>query len=308
MDIDYLLILQELREAAGPLAEQLFLVFSNVLVGAVMVAIPLVIYWCLDKRRGLFVLLSFSMGTLANNLVKCIACVPRPWVRDARIVPSEAALPGATGYSFPSGHSQSAMSVYGASGWAWRDRNRIATVLGGVIVVMVAFSRNFLGVHTPQDVLVAILEAALIIALAERLEPWLEEADDARAFYVLDAGAIITLAFLAFTTFKPYPEGEAPLDMLLDAYEAAGLLFGVAVGWWLERRYVGFEVEGSAREKVVRVLVGVVLVVAVRYGLAAPLGDVFGETWKDFLKAALPVIAGMAGVPALFPLIHKRLG
>ena len=308
MDIEYLLILQQLREAAGPVAEQFFLMVSNMLVGAIMLAVPLVIYWCLDKRRGLLVLVSFSVGTLLNNLIKCIACVPRPWLRDARIIPSEAAVPGATGYSFPSGHTQSAMGVYGAAGWAYRDKSKLAPVLCAIIVVLVGFSRNFLGVHTPQDVLVAILEATLVIALAERLVPWLEEADDTRAFHVLDAGAIITLAVLALCTFKPYPEGETSLDMVLDAYEAAGLFFGAVVGWWVERRYVRFAVEGSAREKVVRVLVGVVLVVVVRYGIAAPVGEVFGETWKDFLKASLPVIVGMAGVPALFPLIHKHLG
>ncbi|MBQ6411499.1 MAG: hypothetical protein IJI16_06080, partial [Atopobiaceae bacterium] len=99
MDIEYLLVLQELREAAGPLAEQFFLMVSNVLVGAIMTAVPFVIYWCLDKRKGLFVLASFSVGTLVNNLVKSIACVPRPWLRDARITPRGAALPGATGYS-----------------------------------------------------------------------------------------------------------------------------------------------------------------------------------------------------------------
>ena len=308
MDIEYLLILQELREAAGPLAEQFFLMVSNVLVGAIMTAVPFIVYWCLDKRKGLFVLTSFSVGTLVNNLVKSIACVPRPWLRDARITPSEAALPGATGYSFPSGHTQSAMSVYGAAGWSGRDKSKLLPVLGGVMVALVAFSRNFLGVHTPQDVLVAILEATIIMALAERAVPWLEEADDTRAFHVLDAGAIITLAYLALCTFKPYPEGEVPLDMLLDAYEAAGLFLGVVAGWWLERRYVRFSVEGSRREKIVRVVVGVVIVVIARYGIAAPLGEVFGETWKDFLKALLPIIAGMAGVPMLFPFIHSKLG
>lgn len=308
MDIDYLLILQELREAAGPVAEQFFLLVSNVLVGAVMTVVPFLVYWCLDKRKGQLVLLSFSAATLLNNLIKCIACVSRPWVRDPRIVPSADALPGATGYSFPSGHSQSSMSVYGATGWAWRDRSRIAPVLGGVIVALVAFSRNFLGVHTPQDVLVAIIEAAAVIALAERALPRLEEADDATALRILVAGIAMTVACLLLCTLKPYPEGAAPLDMLLDAYEAAGLFLGVALGWWLERRYVRFEVEGSGREKVARVIVGVVLVVVARYGVAAPLGGMLGETWKDFLKAALPIVVGMAGVPALFPLVHERLG
>ena len=307
MDIEYLLVLQELREAAGPLAEAFFLMVSSVFVGAAMIAVPMVVYWCLDKRRGLSLLFGFGIATSLNNLVKSIACVPRPWVRDPRIVPSEAALEHATGFSFPSGHSQQAMSVYGGAGWAYRDRSKAAPILGGIITALVMFSRNYLGVHTPQDVIVAVFEAALIIWAMERIFPWLDEADDGRALAVLLASLVFTAAYIAFCTFKSYPDTDpaSTESMILDAYEGAGFLLGCVAGWWLERRYVGFSVEGTRKEKALRLIVGIVIVVAVRYGVAAPLGGLIGETWRDFLKAFLPAICGLAGIPALFPAIKR---
>ena len=310
MDIEYLLILQGLREAAGPLAEQFFLMVSSLLAGGVMVAIPLLIYWCIDKRAGFAVFLGYGCATALTNLVKCIACVPRPWVRDPRIIPSEAAVEHATGYSFPSGHTQGAMSVYGGAGWELREKGWRAPFFGGLLVALIGFSRNFLGVHTPQDVLAGILEGALVIWLAGALLTWLEASDEGQSKVIAFGAAILTVIYLAFVTLKRYPVSSeagtaAPMDMLLDAYEAAGLFLAVIVGWRLERRYVGFSVEGSALEKIIRFVVGGAIAVALRYPVAGFLGTFIGELGGDFLKSFLPVLFGIAVWPAAFPFIGR---
>ena len=66
--------------------------------------------------------LSVAAGGIINQLAKNIMCINRPWIKDSRVVPDPVALKGATGYSFPSGHSQTAMSVYGTIAAASKRR------------------------------------------------------------------------------------------------------------------------------------------------------------------------------------------
>ncbi len=129
---------------------------------------------------GFFLLFSQSAGSFINNFIKNYACVYRPWIRDPRITPPAKALEGATGYSFPSGHSQNVMSEYGASGYELKKKDRAqkrhawawAVTLCASIILLIGFSRNFLSVHTPQDVAVGLCEGALLIWLSDLLLSW----------------------------------------------------------------------------------------------------------------------------------------
>ena len=79
-----------------------------------LVIVPALVYWCVDKRSGLYTLASYSLSVAVNAVVKLTACVYRPWIRDSRIVPAGDAITTATGYSFPSGHSSTAAPIYGS--------------------------------------------------------------------------------------------------------------------------------------------------------------------------------------------------
>ena len=97
MDIEYLFVLQQARETLPGIVEQLFAALSYVGEGPVLVAIMLIVYWCLDKRIGQFAMACMSAGNFVSQLIKNLVCVYRPWIRDARIVPSELAIDGAGG-------------------------------------------------------------------------------------------------------------------------------------------------------------------------------------------------------------------
>ena len=107
MDIDYLLLLQRFREsindALTPLMEGLSLFAVTYLI-----LIPVFVYWVVDKRKGLYTLVSYYLCRSVNAIVKLTACIYRPWIRDARVMPAGDAITTATGYSFPSGHTVSA--------------------------------------------------------------------------------------------------------------------------------------------------------------------------------------------------------
>ena len=71
------------------------------------------------------------------------------------------------GYSFPSGHAMFTAVLLGAAlVWCWNTRWRVPMMLlGGAFTVLVGFSRVYIGVHFPSDILAAWCLAALWIVL-----------------------------------------------------------------------------------------------------------------------------------------------
>lgn len=113
MDIEILLALQQFREGTGGfladfLSKMTFL--GELYTAPVIMA---VVYWCVSKDFGTYLLLGWSGNRIVNGALKVTACAYRPWIRDARIVPYGNSINTATGYSFPSGHSMNAATVFG---------------------------------------------------------------------------------------------------------------------------------------------------------------------------------------------------
>ena len=151
MDISILLALQTFRNATGDVFTPFFTKMSYIGEMEVVLSIMAVIYWCVSKKYGNYLLMGWSANRILNGFLKVTACAYRPWIRDARIVPEADALKAATGYSFPSGHSVNAASLYGG-GMIRKEFPKILRIFFGLIVVLIAFSRIYLGVHTPQDI------------------------------------------------------------------------------------------------------------------------------------------------------------
>ena len=313
MDIEFLYFIQNIRESLPPMLGVFFLLVSDLVNSAALVAVPCIIYWCFDKRRGTVTLFSFALGSFTTTLVKVIACVPRPWMRDPRIEPFGDAIESATGYSFPSGHTQGTASILGSLGWEYRKKYRWVLPLCCFLVVLVAFSRNFLGVHTPQDVLAGMLVGVLSIVVAVRLLDWAEDAPGRDAVLAL-ASCIITILSCLFVALKPYPELSDALkefidvrEMALDCYQASGLFAGAFVSWWAERRWVGFEVTEDNRRRLVRIIVGVALLVVFRYVLVMPLDELDVPELYDYLKGFLSTVAIVFIAPWAFKALEARM-
>ncbi|MBQ9317061.1 MAG: phosphatase PAP2 family protein [Atopobiaceae bacterium] len=310
MDIDFLLWLQGVRQTAAPAIQAFFTFMGSEAAMAVAMVVPCLIYWCLDKACGQFALLAYGSSTVFNQLVKNTVCAYRPWVRDTRIVPDPAALAGAGGYSFPSGHTQSSASMLGAVALRWRERRWVAVVCA-LFTLLIGFSRNFLGVHTPQDVVVGLIEGCVFVALTNRVLPWIEakEGHDAQATV---AGVLATVLFLVFVTVKPYPldyaDGQPlvnPADMIDSCYKAAGAFLGILLGWFIERRYVRFQAGGlTVAEGIARLVVGGLLTLCVYKlvgGAAVALGGAYAG---ELVKHVVAFFTAVAAAPALFGRLH----
>ena len=139
-----------------------------------------------------------------------------------------------------------------------------------IFVALVLFSRNYLGAHTPQDVLVALINGIIIIGIAELLFKYLKEhpeKDNIVFYYGL--GIVVLLyayTILKYVVFKSYPAFEVtqvkPLTSMTDNLRAIGGFFGFVLGWYLERKFVNFKdpEKISLSEKWARFVVGAIIV------------------------------------------------
>ena len=298
MDIDYLLAFQSIREALGPATEELVVVLSTGLL-VVAFAAALLIYWLIDKRQGIYLLFSYSAGSLVNQTIKNTACVYRPWIRDARITPSASAIASASDYSFPSGHTQTAVSIFGGIAWLRRHERVAVSVVCVVACVVVALSRNYLGVHTPQDVLVAAVVGIAGLWVSGRTLSWVDE-KPARDAVVLACGLAIGIAFVLYISLKSYPmdyaDGELlvdPAKMTVSGYRVFGVYGGCLVGWFAERRLVRFDEHASRRERILRIALSAVIAGIGYLAVGAACGAISGSAGEKFGGVFAAVLAAV---------------
>lgn len=249
MDIRILLALQDFRNGSGAfladfLAKMTYLGELNTVI-----VIMAVIYWSVSKEFGTYLLMGWSGNRIVNGALKVTACAYRPWVRDARIVPYGNSITTATGYSFPSGHTMNAATVFGG-GAVRRNLPGLLRIVLGLTVVFVAFSRIYLGVHCPQDILVGAAAGILVMWLTVKLMQW-AAAEPEKDLLILCAGIGLAIAVAIYAAVKPYPadydaEGRLLVDgikMANDTFKGVGWCSAFLTGWVLERRFVGFSTD-----------------------------------------------------------------
>ena len=305
MDIEYLLFLQNIRESTGGFINDFFLFITTIAVDYYILVAALVIFWVVDKKSGRRVLLTWGSSLWLNALLKTTFCVYRPWVRDSRIVPAGGAISGATGYSFPSGHSMSSGGFWNSLAICYRKYKGLV-VFCVFMVLLTMFSRNFLGYHTPQDVLAGGLGSLLCALAMSRLCDYVENHPDKDWIFLVIATAL-TAALLYYISAKNYPEDYVdgkllvdPKTMTVDGWKDPGRFFGILLGWFIERRFINFSTEGSARQKVLRALAGGLITVFWWTAIAGPVGKSIGTGIGYFLTQASTPLVMMTVYPLLF--------
>lgn len=275
MDIEYLLFLQSLRDALPDFVSK-FMMFVSDLDLAACYAIPLVLFWCVSKKSGSFVALSAGFGCALNQLLKTTFCVYRPWIRSEKILPYGNSKASAGGYSFPSGHSAVAATIYGGVAQQyWKERTLSLCMI--LLALLTGFSRNYLGCHTPQDVAAGLCEGAIVVAAIHFLTKWISK-NEGRDKWLLLGSVLFALALIFYAELKSYPrdfvdgilivDGEA---MKPEVYGDCARLVGFVLGWFLERRFVRFDISGGWRRKTFRAFVGFAIVALIYGGFSAIL-------------------------------------
>ena len=266
--IEYLLILQNFRELTHGIFNGFFSVATMFGEFAIPLMFMCLVYWFFNKKYGIYMLWNFFLGIMVNQFLKLTACIYRPWVLDSRIKPVDSAIKLATGYSFPSGHTGIAMGTWGALAvklWS----NKLARYGLIFLILLVGFSRNYLGVHTPQDVIVSIITGSILLFLTDKILRWVEKGKN-RDLCVWGIVILLNVLILIYAELKSYPMDylngillAEKLDILrkngLDAFPKTGFIVGVFTGWLLDRRFLKYEpkTQISLWLKIVLFLIGV---------------------------------------------------
>lgn len=265
------------------------------------------IYWCVDKRMGQGLAYNSLISATLNIWLKQLWGIPRPddmalegVLREAGIEGRVTPLREATLPSFPSGHAQGAAVTWGYVAYSVRahradsgaSSRRWVWPVAVVLVALIAFSRLYLGVHFPQDVIAGLGLGAAYLAAWVWAEP--RVAPRLAALSVRGRYALAVLAPLALLLVQP---GE-------DTSAAMGATIGLGVGYVLEGQTLRFATAGRWQQRALRGALGLVLTISVYLALRAlfglvPLQGNLGLALRTF-RYALVGFAGAWGVPWVF--------
>jgi membrane-associated phospholipid phosphatase len=243
--IDLIVAIQQIH---GPVLDGIFRTITFIGGEEFYLFLLPLLFWCVDFGLGARLAVLFLLSSYLNTDLKDLFQQPRPFDLNPSVQ-----LSLAEGYGLPSGHAQSAVVVWGSiaawsrKGWFW------GTAIG--LMVLIGFSRIYLGVHFPTDVLagwaIGAVLLGLYLAVQPRAEKWLTR---------LSLGQQILLAL------------ALPLLLLLihpvkDTTAAMATLAGMGVGLALKHRYLPFTARGPCWQRTLRFLTGGVIVIALYLGL-----------------------------------------
>ena len=301
--MSFLYLLEEIR---NPVLDFLFSIVTLCGEETVFMAAGMIVFWCISKQKGYYLLSVGFVGTVINQFLKITFRIPRPWVKDPNFTIVESAREAASGYSFPSGHTQTSVGLFG--GLALKFKHRAIRIASIALCVLVPLSRMYLGVHTPMDVGVSIVIAFILIFV---LSPIFEKAEKSpKVMYALLFSLTgIMLAYLCFMSFWQFPEEVFHVDnvhnyisAVKNAYTLTGCMLGFLVVYTVDLKWIKFDTKAVWWVQIIKIVGGLALVLAVKELMRAPLEAFLpANTWARMLRYFLMVI--MAGT--LWPMTFK---
>ncbi len=303
-------ILYFFESIRNPVLDLLFSIVTLCGEETVFMAVGLVIFWCVSKQRGYFLLSIGFLGTVLNQFLKMCFRVPRPWIKDPNFTIVESAREAATGYSFPSGHTQTSVGLFGGIARAFKTCwLRIVMI---VICVLVPLSRMYLGVHTPADVGVSICVALLLIFVGF---PLFEKAEKSpkMMYTIFGILACLMTAYLLFICLYRFPESvylEENIHNLESAqkngFTLMGCILGIFVIYTADIKWLHFETKAVWWAQILKTVGGLVIVVAAKELLKFPLNALLPEdSWARLIRYFLIVIIGGGLWPMTFSWFSK---
>lgn len=281
MNLDMEILQQQtklLQQLADLRTEHLTLVMSVISQLAsrmFIIAVIAALYWCVDKEKsrrwGFFVLFS----TVVNGLIKQIIRMPRPYEVGAV---SPAYIQTGNSYAFPSGHTQAAVSFWGSAMYLLKTKASI--IIGSVMILLVGFSRLYLGVHWPMDVLGGIFFGILSIITAHFLMPEHKKVDKT-ALYCTSGFVILVILF----------------DLGSGLAGSIAAVWGLLTGVYLEETYIHFETSAKREKQMLKLIVGYIGMAVIYLGISKLL-PLIKEV--EMLRCALVLLWVTAGAPYIF--------
>ena len=267
-------IIRAIQSIANPFLDGLFQFITMFGEEAILIPLIAVIYWAFNKKMGEYIAYASLTSVLVNGAIKDIFKAKRPigepGIRSLKVET-------ATGYSFPSGHTQGTASFWSAI--AIYLKNNYMYAISALIIILVAISRLYLGVHYPKDVLFGAIFGILTSFITYKL---FNKVNNKIALY-----------FGTFIIFIPALLYAHSADFI----KGMGTFLGFALGIYVEKKYVNFSVEGKSINKILRVVIGLAILILLKVGLKAVFPN---KLVFHFLRYFIIVFFGIGLYPAIF--------
>lgn len=273
---------QLIQRVHNPFWDGFFIVLSFMGSIPVYVLLFAVLFWNIDKRfgfrLGVLLLLSMTINSLLKDFFHYARPIGQKGIRSLY-------LSSATGYAFPSGHSQGAVTFYAYLLTRWKDLKWKLLALG--LILGIGFSRLYLGVHWPGDILAGYAFGILLVLGFVQV--------DKRFFKIpfsltIKLSACIVLPLLTLF-FYHTPQG----------FQLVGFIIGFTIGYFLEDTYLDYQERTSFIPSLYKTLSGIASLLIWMF-ISLPLTRLSSVYY-------LPVFC-LAGIWTSFgaPYLFRRLG
>lgn len=269
-------LLYALEKIRTPFLDTVMGLVTNLGGEAVFIAAAIIVFWCLSKSCGYYMMTVGFAGTVINQFLKLWFRIPRPWVKDPGFSIVESARAEATGYSFPSGHTQNAFAVFGAPArYSKSTALRIAFVL---LIALTAFSRMYVGVHTPLDVGISLIVGTVLVFV---IYPFFRDVDKnpKRVYIIFGIFIMLAAAFVAFVELYGFPadiDADNYASGLKNAYMILFCSIGLMLTFYVDTKHIHFPTQAVWWAQIIKVVVGLGILLALKAVFKAPLLALFG--------------------------------
>lgn len=269
-------LLYTLENIRTPLLDTVMGLVTNLGGEAVFIAAAIIVFWCLSKSCGYYMMTVGFAGTIINQFLKLWFRIPRPWVKDPGFTIVESARAEATGYSFPSGHTQNAFAVFGAP--ARYFKSTALRVVLMLLIALTAFSRMYVGVHTPLDVGVSLIVGTVLVFV---IYPFFRDMDRSpkKVYIIFGIFIVMAAAFVVFVELYDFPadiDTDNYASGLKNAYMILFCAVGLLLTFYVDTKYVRFPTQAVWWAQIIKVVAGLGILLALKAVLKAPLLALFG--------------------------------
>ena len=254
---------------------------------ALIILLVVALWFAVDKKLAQQVFFVTATSLSVNGIIKNFAQVPRPFTKGISCVRVDTA----TGYSFPSGHTQGFATW--SSFFAIKVKKIWLSVLVGVLITLVAVSRLYLGAHYPSDVIVAVVLGVSLSALGNYL---FVKVKDTKKLYL--GTFLIMTPFIAYFLYVADP-------LFADLFKTFGMIGGMVVVSFLDEKTEPLSYEVAWWKKVIRIVLGVVIAVALKEVIKRM--NVFEVMPISLFIDAIRYFVVVMAVGVLCPLLFKKI-
>ncbi len=259
-----------------------------------------IVFWSINKNLAYKLAYTFVISGIIVQALKIVLRIDRPFIINESLQPVSTALKSATGYSFPSGHTQAATALYGSL-FLVSERKSLKFLFLS-LVFLIGFSRIYLGVHTPIDVVFSILITAFILFVISYYFNNYSLYHEHIKIIAL-AFSLLPLFLLAMTLI--YIDWNV-IDTKsgIDTIKISATALGFLIGWYIENTYVKFnETSVSLLGQIKKIALGLTSTILIKEGLSLLLEHTINI---ELLTSFIPYFATLIWIIGIYPIFIKK--